>query len=144
MSRLWLSSRFSPVCCRCLKHARATPFRVRADPHSSFLFSSPLDQSSVHARVLSPRSKPIIFLPLYYLLHVMNVRKIIESYEQERSATVARPSPRTSAHRSRPRPRPRTESSPVAASHRHPRTQRLPNLKIVQEERPVTIVLKVR
>lgn len=77
----------------------------------------------------------------------MNVQKIIESYEQGKSATVTRPSPRTSAHRPRPRPRPRTpgsEPSPVTASQRPPRTQRPPNLKIVKEERPVAIVLKVR
>jgi hypothetical protein len=77
----------------------------------------------------------------------MNVRKIIESYEHGKSPTATRPSPRTSAHRPRPRPRPRTpgsEPSPVTASQRPPRTQRPPNLKIVKEERPVAIVLKVR
>ncbi|KAN0104019.1 hypothetical protein V8E52_011380 [Russula decolorans] len=77
----------------------------------------------------------------------MNVRKIVESYEQGRSATATRPSPRTSAHRTRPRPRPRTtgsEPSPVTASQRPPRTQRPPNLKIVKEERPVAMVLKER
>lgn len=74
----------------------------------------------------------------------MNVRRIIESYEQGKSATATRPSHRTSAHRPRPRPRPRTgsEPSPVTASQRPARIQRPPNLKIVKEERPVAIVLK--
>ena len=81
----------------------------------------------------------------------MNVRKIIDSYEHGRSATATRTSPRTSVHRPRPRPRPRTpgtEPIPVTASQRPPqrppRTLRPPNLKIVKEERPVAIVLKVR
>lgn len=77
----------------------------------------------------------------------MNVRKIIESYEQERSSTATRVSPGTSAPRPRPRSRlrpPGTEPSLGAASQRSPRAQRPPNLKIVKEERPVTIVLKVR
>lgn len=76
----------------------------------------------------------------------MNVRKIIESYEEGRSATATRPSPRAGAHRPRPRPRPRTpgtEQSLVTVSQRPLRTQRPPYLKIVKEERPVTIVLKV-
>jgi len=77
----------------------------------------------------------------------MNVRKMIDSYEHGKSATATRPSPRNSAHRPRPRPRPRTlgtEPSAVTASQRPPRTQRPPNPKIVKEERPVAIVLKVR
>jgi hypothetical protein len=77
----------------------------------------------------------------------MNVRKIIESYEQERSSTTTRLSPRTGAPRSRPRSRlrpPGAEPSLGAANQRPPRTQRPPNLKIVKEERPVAIVLKVR
>jgi hypothetical protein len=76
----------------------------------------------------------------------MNVRKIIESYEQEKSSTAARFSPRTGG-RQRPRSRPRTqgtEPSIVSASQRSLRAQRPPNLKIIKEERPVTIVLKVR
>jgi hypothetical protein len=87
------------------------------------------------------------FPSFIYLFHVMNVRKMIDSYEQGRSTTVTRPSLRTSVHRTRPRPRPRTpgtESSPVTASQWSSRTLRPPNLKIVKEERPVAIVLKVR
>jgi len=74
----------------------------------------------------------------------MNVRKIIESYEQEKSSTVARPPSRTVTLRPRSRPRPRTQpdGSPVSPNQRSPRTQRQSGLKIVQEERPVTILLK--
>ena len=69
----------------------------------------------------------------------MNVRKIIESYEQEKSSTAARVSPRNGG-RPRPRPRPRNQGTEPSLV----RTQRPPNLKIIKEERPVTIVLKVR
>ena len=73
---------------------------------------------------------------------IMNVRKIIESYEQEKSSTVARTV--TLRPRSRPRPRTQPDASPGTPYQRSLRTQRQSNLKIVQEERPVTIVLKVR
>ena len=76
----------------------------------------------------------------------MNVRKMIESYEQERPPTTARFTPRAGARpRSRPRPRTQgTEPSFVVTSQRSLRTQRPPNLKLIKEERPVTLVLKVR
>jgi len=142
---LWLSSRH--LCCSCLKHARAAPFR--ADPAlkaQQLSFPSLLDKRSIYAKAPQHILGFILVFLSLYLFHIMNVRSMIESYEQGRSSTTTRPSPRTSAHRARPRPRPRTpgtDPSLVTASQRSLRTQRPPNLKIVKEERPVTIVLKV-
>jgi hypothetical protein len=76
----------------------------------------------------------------------MNVRKIVESYEQELSSIVTQPPPNQGAHR----PRPPRQSRPPA-SHTLPapnqwslRIQRPPGLKIANEEGSVTTVLKVR
>ncbi|KAH9954321.1 hypothetical protein BC827DRAFT_965658 [Russula dissimulans] len=76
----------------------------------------------------------------------MNVRKIIESYEQDKSSTFPRPPARTVTLRPRSRPRPRSQPDmpPVSLYQRSLRTQRPSNLKLVQEEQPVTIVLKER
>src|SRR5260221_8430159 len=76
----------------------------------------------------------------------MNVRKIIESYEQEKTSAGSNPPPRTAAFRSRPRPRPRTQpadTSLIAPNQRSLRTPRPSSLKTVKEDRPVTVILKV-
>ncbi|KAI0287288.1 hypothetical protein BC826DRAFT_55939 [Russula brevipes] len=75
----------------------------------------------------------------------MNVRKMIESFEQGRSPTVAQPPPLSGPLRTRPRPRQRTQGTngPLEANSQWSvRTQRPPSPKIVKEDRPVTIVLK--
>lgn len=77
----------------------------------------------------------------------MNIRKLIESYEQERSSTAARPPTRAGSLRPYPRARPGTVGtgiSLVPAKQRSLRIPRTSSLKIVKDERPVTIVLNVR
>ncbi|KAH9997169.1 hypothetical protein BJV74DRAFT_883497 [Russula compacta] len=74
----------------------------------------------------------------------MNVRKLIESYEQEKSSTAARPPTRTGSLRPYPRARLGTVGpgiSLVPAKQRSLRMPRTSSLKIVKEERPVTIML---
>lgn len=76
----------------------------------------------------------------------MNVRKIIESYEQDKPSAAPHPPPRIAAFRSRPRPRPRTQPadpSLLTPNQRSLRTPRPSSLKVVKEERPLTIILKV-
>ena len=111
----------------------------------SLLLNVPLSPNS--HRINSLPRLSLIFLPSDTISQAMNVRKIIESYEQERSSAASHSPLRTAVFRSRPRSRTRTQSSDaslVAAKQRSLRTQRPSSLKIVREERPVTIVLKVR
>ncbi|KAI0246974.1 hypothetical protein BJV78DRAFT_1285944 [Lactifluus subvellereus] len=75
---------------------------------------------------------------------MMNVRKIVESYEQEFSSIVKQPPPNQEPLRPRPprRSRPPAPHTSPAPNQRPLRTQRPPSLKIVKEEGPVTTVLK--
>jgi hypothetical protein len=136
--------------------ARATPFRdlVLQRQHS---FPVSISQSSIYTHQSShsinsfPRfhgfsSYPSISSTDDTIFQIMHVRKLIESYEQERTSTTSQPLPCTTTFRSRPRTRPRAQpadTSLMVASQRFLRMQRPSNLKIATEERPVTIVLKV-
>jgi hypothetical protein len=69
---------------------------------------------------------------------IMNVRKMVESYEQEQEL-----SPPLGRTRLRPDTLPQA-STAAAATQRSLRIRRSPSLKLVKEEGPVTAVLKVR
>jgi len=136
-----------------LKHTRAAPFFADAALriHHSFFpglyFSKFHFHLTVTVSIRFHGSSSISSFSSDTIFQVMNVRKIIESYEQERSPATSQSPLRTATFRSRPRTRPRTQPSDaslVAAKQRSLRTQRSSSLKIVKEERPVTIVLKVR
>ncbi|KAH9032682.1 hypothetical protein EDB85DRAFT_2145430 [Lactarius pseudohatsudake] len=73
----------------------------------------------------------------------MNVRKIVESYEQELSSTPTPPSPRPGYLRPHPRPRqPASHNTSflVASNQRSMRPQRPPSLKLVAEEGPAVVL----
>ncbi|KAH8983852.1 hypothetical protein EDB92DRAFT_1889047, partial [Lactarius akahatsu] len=73
----------------------------------------------------------------------MNVRKIVESYEQELSSTPTPPSPRPGSLRPHPRPRqPASHNTSffVASNQRSMRPQRPPSLKLVAEEGPAVML----
>ncbi|KAI9454760.1 hypothetical protein BJY52DRAFT_1282986, partial [Lactarius psammicola] len=73
----------------------------------------------------------------------MNVRKIVESYEQELPPTPTPPPSRPGALRPRPRPRPlasHNTSFLVTGNQRSTRPQRPPSLKIVKEEGPAVVL----
>jgi hypothetical protein len=73
----------------------------------------------------------------------MNVRKIVESYEQDSSSTPTPPPSRPGSLRPRPRPRPlslHNTSLLVAGNQRSTRPQRPPSLKIVKEEGPAAVL----
>ncbi|KAI9434234.1 hypothetical protein H4582DRAFT_1981412 [Lactarius indigo] len=73
----------------------------------------------------------------------MNVRKIVESYEQELSSTPTPPSPRPGSLRPRPRPRqPASHNTSflLASNQRSMRPQRPPSLKLVAEEGPAVVL----
>ncbi|KAH9015275.1 hypothetical protein EDB83DRAFT_2440262 [Lactarius deliciosus] len=74
----------------------------------------------------------------------MNVRKIVESYEQESSSTPTPPSARPGSLRSHPHTRPRQPASHntsfLVANQRSMRPQRPPSLKLVGEEGPAVVL----
>ena len=74
---------------------------------------------------------------------IMNVRKIIESYEHELSPTPTSPPSHPGSLRPRPRPRPlasQNTSFLVTSNQRSIRPQRPPSLKIVKEEGPAAVL----
>jgi hypothetical protein len=144
------------LCCWLLEARTRHSFSCRSSSadttfFSCLCFTNSIDTQTPQYKLTFTVSLHIFHLPVQVpgdtTCQIMNVRKIIESYEQEKISAVSNPPPRTAAFRSRPRPRPRTQSadtSLIAPNQRSLRTPRPSSLKTVKEERPVTVILKVR